>query len=241
MLGLPMLLGLGLRLRSLSLAPLGLLPLRVLSVLLPLGLLPLRLLSVLFVRSLRLLALRLLSVFLRPLGLLALRLLSALFVRPLRLRALRLLPPLSLGGTPLCAGIPQVSEELQALVGESLVDGGVLLWSGPTALLRWGRVGSAAGSRAARPTLRPMGGVGTAPKPERFAPLSLVAVRVVDDLEHRRRVRAALFHPKFAAQARLGGQQVPLVEAPHLLGIWEATRGGDVAREEAVEVVDVAD
>ena len=123
-----------------------------------------------------------------------------------------------------------MAEELQAFVAEALVDGRVFLRRGAAAWLR-GRV-RVAGTASRRRS---------AAKAQGFATLSLVAVRVVDHLEHGRRVRAALLHAEVTAQAGLGRQHVPFVEAPHLLRVRKAMRRGNMPLKEAMKVVDVAD
>ena len=187
--------------------------------------LPLRVRSLLLLLSLLLLSLR-------PLLLLLL-----LSLRPLPLRLLPLRLPLRavllLRTAPrwwrAARLVAEVPEELEPLVLETLVDGHFLLRSAAPALLR-------------RRRARPAAGLGrSAAEAERIAPPSLVVVGIADELQHRRRVRDALDHAEVAAQPRVGGEEVLLVEVPHLLRQREASPGGDMACEEAMQVVDVAD
>src|SRR6185437_4666568 len=76
---------------------------------------------------------------------------------------------------------------------------------------------------------------------EGLAALALVTVRVLDEVEHARHVHPALARGEAAAEAGVGRQRVLLVEVPHLLGVRQATRAGHEPREEAVQVLDVAE
>jgi len=215
---------------SLRMLPLGSLALRML----PLGSLALRMLP-LGSLALRMLALRTLALWMLALRMLPLRSFSSgllslrsrwlfLRMRTLLLRTLlrwRRTVSRRASSVPSPFGAPprlvtKVAEELQPFVLQPLVDRRLLL-------------------------RRPILADGAAAKPERVATFSLVAVGIADQLQHGSGVRCPFGNAEVTTQPRVGCQQVLFVEAPHLFRQRNPPSRRDVAREEAVEVVDVAD